>query len=70
MQFDICICIMSWTDSTLWVMALSDVLPRLQQRAVQADQIISQLKTQLQQLKHSSAASSMLFSNIWQFLIL
>jgi len=45
-------------------MASADVLPRLQQRAVEADQIITQLKAQLQQLKYSSAASSKLFLKI------
>ena len=58
------------TDSTSWLMASADVLPRLQQRALQADEIISQLKAQLQQLNSSSAASCMFFSNIWQFVIL
>ena len=43
-------------------MASGDVLPRLQQRAVQADQIIDQLKTQLQQLKRSSAAAGLSFT--------
>ena len=46
------------TGSILSVMASADILPRLQQRALEADQIIGQLKTQLQQLKQSSAASS------------
>ena len=55
------LCVILWTDGTLWVMASADVLPRLQQRALEADQIISQLKAQLQQLKHSSAASRKLF---------
>ena len=43
------------------MMASADVLPRLQQRALEADQIVSQLKVQLQQLKYSSSASSKLF---------
>jgi len=60
----ICINIILWTDSTLCGMASADVLPRLQQRAVEADQIITQLKAQLQQLKYSTAASSKLFLKI------
>jgi len=61
MTVAICISIVLSSDSRLWVMASADVLPRLQQRALQADQIISRLKAQLQQLKCSSSASSMLF---------
>jgi len=57
----VCISIILFTDSTLSVMASADVLSHLQQRALQADQMISQLKAQLQQLKNSSAASSMSF---------
>jgi len=51
-------------------MASADVLPRLKQRAIQTDQIISQLKAQLQQLQYSSAASSMSFSNILRSAVL
>ena len=43
-------------------MASGDVLPRLQQRAAQADQMIGQLKAQLQQLKRSSAAAGLFFT--------
>ena len=68
--FVVCIYVILCTDSTSWLMASADVLPRLQQRALQADEIISQLKAQLQQLNSSSAASCMFFSNIWQFVIL
>jgi len=57
----VCMCIILLTDSTSWMMASADVLPRLQQRAAEADQIISQLKAQLQQLKYSSDAACMLF---------
>ena len=51
------------------MMASADVLPRLQQRALEADHIVNELKAQLQQLKYFSNASSMVFfffSNILQ----
>ena len=60
-MYVICICVILWAGSTQWVMASADVLPRLQQRALEADQIVNQLKAQLQQLKFSSAESSELF---------
>jgi len=46
---------MSWTDRAFSVMSSADVLPRLKQQALEADQIVNQLKAQLQQLKNSSA---------------